>query len=64
MGLLDGITNSMGMNLSQPREAVKDREAWCAVAHGAAKTQTPSRDQTTRDYEYAILCKLFPFQSL
>ena len=64
MRLLDGITNSMDMNLSQPLETVKDREAWYAVAHGATKNQTRLSDWITTNYEYTILCKLFPFQSL
>ena len=37
---LDGITESMNMSLSKFREMVKDREAWCVVAHGVAKSQT------------------------
>ena len=37
---LDGITNSMDMNLGKLQEIVRDREAWCIVVHGATKTQT------------------------
>ena len=37
---LDGITDSMNMNLSELREGVMDREAWCAVIHGVAKSWT------------------------
>ena len=49
--MLDGITDSLGMNLDKLQEIVMDREAWCAVVHVITKGWTKLGDCTTTNIE-------------
>ena len=49
MKWLDGITDAMDMNVGKLQEMVRDREAWHAAVHGAAKSQTQLTNWTNKN---------------
>ena len=62
MRWLDGITDSMDVNLSKLKEIVKDREAWCDTVHGVVKSRKESQTTLRRNNHHHPLVEYSSFQ--